>query len=397
MVQWDTANIYSNGTSERIIGNAIQKYDIPRHEVVIMTKCFGPVAKQPDIAGVFYSEQMAKIKDYVNQFGLSRQAIFNAVEASLKRLQTDYIDLLQIHRFDGSVPIEETMEALHDLVKSGKVRYLGASSMWTFQFAMMQNVAEQRGWTKFVSMQNQYNLLYREEEREMNKYCHLTGVGLIPVRQLPIGASILRFQANVLSPVGAPLPRPSRASQGRLRKYISVSKGERKAILVERARRRGRKDHRAGAGAGGEEGLADEPCGARLDQQARLEPHHRLQQRGTHRRGARGQGQDPDRRRGEVPGGAVPARGDSGAFLAGLASRVLGLMGHRARYRRDPDRNLHHRANMFCPSILEAYANINFLCSSTAVILCLPTSIVTVESGPHQNPFPSSEPELEPL
>lgn len=113
--------------------------------------------------------------------GLSRQAIFNAVDASLKRLQTDYIDLLQIHRFDNNTPIEETMEALHDLVKSGKVRYIGASSMWTYQLAMMQHVAEKHGWTKFVSMQNQYNLLYREEEREMNKYCNLTGVGLIPV------------------------------------------------------------------------------------------------------------------------------------------------------------------------------------------------------------------------
>ena len=113
--------------------------------------------------------------------GLSRQAIFSAVDASLKRLQTDYLDLLQIHRFDTSVPVEETMEALHDLVKSGKVRYLGASSMWTYQFAMMQFTAEKHGWTKFVSMQNQYNLLYREEEREMNKFCRETGVGLIPV------------------------------------------------------------------------------------------------------------------------------------------------------------------------------------------------------------------------
>ena len=103
------------------------------------------------------------------------------MHASLERLQTPYIDLLQIHRFDADTPIEETMEALHDLVRSGKVRYIGASSMWTFQFAMMQGVAERNGWTKFVSMQNHYNLLYREEEREMNRYCRLTGVGLIPV------------------------------------------------------------------------------------------------------------------------------------------------------------------------------------------------------------------------
>ena len=103
------------------------------------------------------------------------------MDASLKRLQTDYIDLLQIHRFDKDVPVEETMEALHDLVRSGKVRYIGASSMWTYEFAQMQFCAEKHGWTKFVSMQNHYNLLYREEEREMNKFCDETGVGLIPV------------------------------------------------------------------------------------------------------------------------------------------------------------------------------------------------------------------------
>jgi hypothetical protein len=114
--------------------------------------------------------------------GLSRQAIFTAVEASLARLDTPYLDLLQIHRFDANTPIEETMEALHDLVKSGKVRYIGASSMWATQFAQMQFVAEKHGWTKFVSMQNHYNLLYREEEREMNRYCDAAGVGLIPVR-----------------------------------------------------------------------------------------------------------------------------------------------------------------------------------------------------------------------
>lgn len=117
--------------------------------------------------------------------GLSRQAIFQAVENSLRRLGTDYIDLLQIHRFDSEVPIEETMEALNDLVRSGKVRYIGASSMWAVQFAQMQFVAEKNGWTKFVSMQNRYNLIYREEEREMNRFCNDTGVGLIPVNPPP--------------------------------------------------------------------------------------------------------------------------------------------------------------------------------------------------------------------
>ena len=105
------------------------------------------------------------------------------MDASLKRLDLEYLDLLQIHRFDPYTPIEETMEALHDLIKLGKVRYIGASSMWTYQFASLQFVAEKHGWTKFVSMQNQYNLLYREEEREMIKFCNETGVGLIPVRK----------------------------------------------------------------------------------------------------------------------------------------------------------------------------------------------------------------------
>ena len=121
------------------------------------------------------------LTDAASTTGLSRKAIFSAVNGSLARLETDYIDLLQIHRFDYDTPIEETMKALHDLVESGKVHYIGASSMWTYQFAMMQAVADKNGWTKFVSMQNHYNLVYREEEREMNKYCGLTGVGLIPV------------------------------------------------------------------------------------------------------------------------------------------------------------------------------------------------------------------------
>ncbi|KAE9377033.1 Aldo/keto reductase-like protein [Stipitochalara longipes BDJ] len=177
---WDTANVYSNGVSEEIIGKAIKKYNIPRHKLVILTKCFGAVGEEPSVRGIFYPKEIRSSKDYVNQAGLSRQAIFNAVDASLKRLDTSYIDLLQIHRFDPNTPIEETMEALHDLVKSGKVRYIGASSMWATQFAQLQFAAEKNGWTKFISMQNHYNLLYREEEREMNRFCDATGVGLIP-------------------------------------------------------------------------------------------------------------------------------------------------------------------------------------------------------------------------
>ncbi|KAJ3498101.1 hypothetical protein NLG97_g1390 [Lecanicillium saksenae] len=183
-VQWDTANVYSNGESEKIIGKALQTFNIPRHKVIIMTKCYRVVcdAENHDPAsGVTMHHDLAdNSKDYVNQWGLSRSAIFSAVEASLRRLNTHYIDVLQIHRFDTTVSPKEVMGALHDLVRSGMVRYIGASSMWAYQFAMMQNVAEQNGWTAFVSMQNHYNLLYREEEREMNKYCEATGVGLIP-------------------------------------------------------------------------------------------------------------------------------------------------------------------------------------------------------------------------
>jgi len=176
---WDTANVYSAGHSEMLIGKALKHHKIPRHKIVILTKCFGVVGEEPAANHIRFPE-IKTSKDYINQGGLSRAAIFNAVDASLHRLQTNYIDLLQIHRFDATVPVEETMKALHDLVQNGKVRYIGASSMWTFQFATMQNVAEKNGWTKFISMQNHYSLCYREEEREMNKYCALTGVGLIP-------------------------------------------------------------------------------------------------------------------------------------------------------------------------------------------------------------------------
>lgn len=191
---WDTANVYSNGVSEELIGRFIKKNNIPRHKLLILTKCFGTVGETPAISHMKYP-QLKNTKDYINQGGLSRQAIFNAVNASLKRLDTDYIDLLQIHRYDATVQPEETMEALHDLVKSGKVRYIGASSMWTYQFQKMQNIAEKHGWTKFVSMQNHYSLCYREEEREMNKYCIETGVGLIPWSPL--------YRGHLARPVGS--------------------------------------------------------------------------------------------------------------------------------------------------------------------------------------------------
>ncbi|KAJ3543808.1 hypothetical protein NM208_g3385 [Fusarium decemcellulare] len=188
---WDTANVYSNGESERVIAKAIRKYKIPRSKLTLMTKCYRVVCDAENFdpgSGVTMHHDLAdQSKDYVNQWGLSRTAIFNAVEASLDRLGTHYIDVFQVHRFDPTVPIAETMSALNDLVKAGMVRYIGASSMWTYQFAAMQNVAEIKGWTKFVSMQNHYNLIYREEEREMNKYCNIHGVGLTPWAPLASG------------------------------------------------------------------------------------------------------------------------------------------------------------------------------------------------------------------
>jgi aryl-alcohol dehydrogenase-like predicted oxidoreductase len=198
--------VYSNGVSEELIGATIKKHNLPRHKLVLLSKCYGTVGEQPGVLHIRYPQEIKRSKDYVNQGGLSRTAIFNAVDKSLGRLGTDYLDLLQIHRFDASVPAEETMKALHDLVQSGKVRYIGmslphlhpmaprpplphlatntdftgASSMWTHQFQALQCVAHTHNWTPFISMQNHYSLCYREEEREMNPYCHLTGVGLIP-------------------------------------------------------------------------------------------------------------------------------------------------------------------------------------------------------------------------
>ncbi|KAJ7728295.1 NADP-dependent oxidoreductase domain-containing protein [Mycena maculata] len=187
LTTFDTANIYSNGESEKILGTFLRKYDIPREKVIIATKVHHLVVDDVTIFG-FQHPELRDTRDYVNQDGLSRAGIFNAVDASLKRLDTPYIDLLQIHRFDPRVPVAETMRALHDLVVCGKVRYIGASSMRTWRFAEMNHVAEKNGWTQFVSMQGEYSLLQREEEREMIPYCKAHGIGLIPWAPLAAGA-----------------------------------------------------------------------------------------------------------------------------------------------------------------------------------------------------------------
>lgn len=180
---WDTANTYSNGESERILGRAMKVYNIPRSRIVILSKLYYPVMddnsrpQPPDP----YSQAL------VNQMGLSRKHIFDAVEASLERLGTSYIDVLQLHRLDRDTSPEEVMRALHDLVCMGKVRYLGASSMYTWEFARLQYIAKMNGWTTFTSMQPFYNLLYREEEREMLPFCAAEGVGVIPWSPLARG------------------------------------------------------------------------------------------------------------------------------------------------------------------------------------------------------------------
>ena len=158
---WDTANVYQAGTSEEVVGRAIERYS-RREDIVLATKVFG------------------RMHDGPGGQGLSRKAILEQIDASLRRLGTDYVDLYQIHRFDPDAPVEETMEALHDIARAGKVRYLGASSMYAWQFAKLQHAADLGGWTRFVSMQNQYNLLRRQDEPELMAMCADMGVGLIP-------------------------------------------------------------------------------------------------------------------------------------------------------------------------------------------------------------------------
>ncbi|KAF8207278.1 Aldo/keto reductase [Mycena galopus ATCC 62051] len=184
---FDTANVYSNGLSEVVLGNAIKKLDLPREEIVVMTKIRGAVGKTTDVSGWDLYLAGPDNIGYVNQHGLSRKHIFAAVKDSLKRLQLDYIDVLQCHRVDDDTPVSETMEALHDVVKAGLVRYIGMSSCYAWQFHVMQNYAITHNLTPFISMQNQYSLVYREEEREMMPTLKHFGVGSIPWSPLARG------------------------------------------------------------------------------------------------------------------------------------------------------------------------------------------------------------------
>lgn len=179
------ADVYSHGRSEEIIGKALQQFKIPRDRIVILTKCYFGVT--PDNLSANIGRVSTNDGEMVNRVGLSRKHILDAVAASVARLGT-YIDVLQIHRLDRGTPREEIMKALNDVVESGKVRYIGASSMAAWEFQTLQNIADRRGWHKFISMQNYYNLIYREEENEMIPYCNDTGVGLIPWSPVARGA-----------------------------------------------------------------------------------------------------------------------------------------------------------------------------------------------------------------
>jgi aryl-alcohol dehydrogenase-like predicted oxidoreductase len=187
---FDTADVYSKGSSEEILGRALRDF-ASRDEMVIATKVRFPMGEGP------------------NDQGLSRKHIMSSIDASLKRLGVEYVDLYQIHRWDYETPIEETMEALHDVVKAGKARYIGASAMFAWQFAKAQYTAELHGWTRFVSMQNHYNLIYREDERELLPFCQDKGIGVIPFSPLARGVlarkptkdqnNTLRYQSDALA------------------------------------------------------------------------------------------------------------------------------------------------------------------------------------------------------
>jgi 1-deoxyxylulose-5-phosphate synthase len=203
---FDTADMYSLGASEEVLGRALKDFGPGRDKVVIATKVFYPMGDDP------------------NQRGLSRKHIMHAVDDSLRRLGTDYIDLYYIHRFDPETPIEETIQALHDLVRAGKVRYLGASSMPAWRFAQMLSTADANGWTRFVAMQNHYNLIYREEEREMMPLCMEEGIGVFPWS--PLARGLL---------AGKRRPESVRAATDIYRKQIYGEEiGEADARVIER-------------------------------------------------------------------------------------------------------------------------------------------------------------------
>ena len=218
---FDTADMYSRGVSEEILGRALREFTT-RDQAVVATKAFFPMGEGP------------------NDGGLSRKHLFESIDASLRRLGTDHVDLYQIHRFDPHTPIEETLEALDDIVRAGKARYVGASSMYAWQFARMLHVAERRGWTRFVAMQNHYNLVYREEEREMLPLCRAEGIGVIPWSPLARGF----LAGNRVPPAGSEGARGGETLRAQTDEYarnLYYAESDFRVVerLVELARRRG--------------------------------------------------------------------------------------------------------------------------------------------------------------
>ncbi|CAE6413088.1 unnamed protein product [Rhizoctonia solani] len=182
---FDTSNVYSHGDSERILGKAIKQFGLPRDEIVVLTKVYHPVSREP--GPPIAASPAIDAAGYANRYGLSRKHIFDSVKDSLERLQLDYVDVLQCHQFDYDTPISETMQALHDVVKAGHARYIGMSNCFAYQFQAMQNYAINNNLTPFISLQNQYNLIYREDEREMVPTLKMFGVGLLPWSPLSQG------------------------------------------------------------------------------------------------------------------------------------------------------------------------------------------------------------------
>ncbi|KAJ7209299.1 Aldo/keto reductase [Mycena pura] len=220
----DTANMYSNGESERIVGRFLKTYNIPRHNFVIVTKARFVVAhNDPSVMSGWGEPQLINKLEYVNQGGLSRGALFNQVDASLERLGTTYIDVLIIHRGDPNTPVEETMKALHDLVESGKVRYIGASNVHLWEFAEMNSIAEKNRWTTFSCIEVEHSLLYRPEEVEMFAYCNLKGIGILAYSPLmdghlarPLGTQTERYNTFA----GTALDKPLRDSDKEIIKRV---------------------------------------------------------------------------------------------------------------------------------------------------------------------------------
>lgn len=229
---FDTANAYSNGLSEIILGKAIKQFNLPRDEIVILTKVFFPVAKEYGMNGASLggSPEQRDASGLVNQYGLSRKHIFESIKHSLERLQLDYVDVLQCHRFDPDTPIAETMQALHDVVQAGYARYIGMSSCYAYQFHAMQNYAIANKLTPFISMQNHYSLLYREEEREMMPTLKMFGVGAIPWSPLARGrlAKPLSQQSarTTADPFMSLVKRQSEAEEATINRVEALAKAK---------------------------------------------------------------------------------------------------------------------------------------------------------------------------